>query len=305
MTDYTVLVDPDNIPRTLNALGTICDLDADDRRALSRILALYPRPVTVQFEDDADLSLADRLLADKFTFDQETDSLLLYARDTETLVDALVEMAMYLWGFATLIGSAEPWVVEFAIGAWKPVRNRIKRQLDLPVHEHPRGVVGLPPAPEEAPPDDRYPFRTLVASYDSVSFRQMVVLAGRDDLAVYFPPETHPKVLAAYVYVRRAIQEVAQGLDLSDYQKFNRRLLQALSRLDTLFQPAKLPPPAWVTGASLPEAEPPLFHDDPPADPGPYPDEPLTRPAPPQAGRYDPFEAFIEELFADDDPPGE
>jgi len=50
----------------------------------------------------------------------------------------------------------------------------------------------------------------------------MVVLAGRDDLAVYFPPETHPKVLAAYVYVRRAMQEVAQGLDLSDYQKFNR-----------------------------------------------------------------------------------
>src|SRR5262245_20816945 len=43
-------------------------------------------------------------LEDPFTFDMETDELILYTDNPATLVDAIIEMAMFLSGFNTLIG---------------------------------------------------------------------------------------------------------------------------------------------------------------------------------------------------------
>jgi hypothetical protein len=200
---------------------------------------------------------------------------------------------MYLVGFTTMMGTEESWVIEFTIGAWKPVKKRIKRQLSIPTDDQPRGVVGLPPSKDQASAPDAYPFRRMVSHYDLASFHQMVLLAARDDIAVYFPPETHPKVLSVYVYMRRAMQEVAQGIDLEDYESFNARLIQEVQRMEQLFDPAVLKLPNWLHDRHSDE----LPHPDRQSDP--TSSNCLTESRP--SAIDDPFEAFFEELFSEDD----
>jgi hypothetical protein len=279
-----VILDPNDLDVSMQRLADAYSFDAEALATLRRILTLLPRSIGV-YVDEANALLYENLsLADKFSFDLETDELVLFTRDLETFIDALIEMVMYLAGFATMIGIDEEWVVEFTIGAWKPVKNRIKRQLDIPVHDHPRGVVGLPASPDKIQSGDPYPFRTLVSKYDLGSFYQMVVLAARDDVAVYFPPDTHPKVLAAYVYMRRAMQEVAQGIDLTDHATFNSRLLDTIQRLQNLFNPASL---------TLSETR-----SERPSDAG----NSLGLFPPVSPPKENPFEEFIEQLFPDDEP---
>ncbi len=291
-----VLLDPQNLDGTAQQLTVAYDLEAAAVQALRRIVALYPRAVPMYVDEATALLYEDLPLADKFTFDIETDELVLFAHNAQTLIDACVEMAMYLAGFTTKMGHEEPWITEFTAGAWKPVRKRIKRKLGLPVNERPQGVVGLPPAADSAPTDDPYPFRTLVAHYDLVSFRQMIVLAARDELAVYFPPETHPKVRAVYLHARRAMQDVAQGVGLGDYRVFNARLLDALRRLEGLFMPSELGLPDWLTHI-MPRNAPAAPQNNVPAK-----NEPPA---------HDPFAAFLEELLSkhqdwpDEDPTDE
>ena len=267
-----VTLDPADLDDTIQQLETHYEIDEATLVILRRVISLFPRPAQMRVDEANEILYQGLSLIDKFSFSDD-DELILYTRDPETMIDALIEMAMYLFGFATLIGEDEGWVVEFTIGAWKPVKNRIRRQLGLIVQEQPRGVVGLPPDDTSAD----YPFRTLVSHYNLGSFYQMVVLAARDDIAVYFPPETHSKVLAAYVYMRRSMQEVAQGVNLKDHKTFNDRLLQAVHRLQNLFDPASLPPPG-----------------------SDQPDEPKKLPPPPQQ-KNNPFEEFIEQLFSDEE----
>ena len=241
-----ITLDPQNLDHSLDQLAEVYNPLPEALDTLRRVLALYPRPVQIYVSEANAILYESMPLGDKFTFDTETDELILFSRDTETLVDALIEMAMYLVGFTTMMGAQENWVIEFTIGAWKPVRKHIKQQLGVPTEDRPRGVVGLPPTREKNAGQDAYPFRTLVSHYDLASFHQMVLLAGRDDIAVYFPPETHAKVLAVYVYMRRAMQEISLGINLTDYETFNMRLLQEIQRLEKLFNPASLTLPAWL-----------------------------------------------------------
>jgi hypothetical protein len=302
MKRYQVILDPDDVETSAQQLAEAYDLASEDLATLRRIIALYRRPIAM-YLDETNATLYDSLpLADKFTFDIETDELVLFTCDLDTITDALIEMAMYLAGFATMLGNEQTWVIEFAIGAWKPVKKRLKRQLGISVQEQPRAVVGLPPPPEKAPTSTPYPFRTLVAHYDLASFHQMVILAARDDVAVYFPPDTHPKVLAVYVYMRRAMQEVAQGLDLGDHETFNTRLVQELRRLQELFNPTALEPPSWLPDL-LDEENGAEMLDDPATRLGLFPSTgPSDRSTPPKSHKDNPFEAFIEQLFPDDDP---
>ncbi|NDJ77355.1 MAG: hypothetical protein GYB65_13965 [Chloroflexi bacterium] len=276
------LVDPSNLDETLEQLTPAFNLPDQTCTILRRIIAMFPRPIEVMVDEATALLYQDLAMADKFSFDMDTDALVLFSWEPEVIIDAFIEMAMYLNGFATMLGNREEWIIEFTIGTWKPVKNRIKRQLGIQVHDHPRMVVGLPPNKDQTPADDPYPFRKLVSSYDIVSFHQMVVLAARDDVAVYFPPETHSKVLAVYVYMRRAIQEVAQGLSLGDYEEFNTRLLEAVQKLQNLFNPSRLSYPQWLEQFEQTEMD--------------------LGTLPPQRQDHDnPFEEFIEELFSDDD----
>ena len=291
MDPQQIVLDPADLDECLQQLALAFDLDLEELTLVRRVLGLFPRAATLTIEDVDPDTWNALPIADKFTFDIESDGLTIFERDWETLVDALIEMAMYLTGFSTLLGSDESWVVEFAIGAWKPVNKRLKRQLSIPVNDQPCGVVGLPPSADEGDEPEAYLFRTMVSQYNRLSFQQMVMLAARDDIAVYFPPETHPKVLALYAYLRRAMQDVARGLDLDDYARFNRRLLREVGRLEQLFHPSTLPLPDWLLTAPDDRAA-----REPFAAPAPGPD---SSPAPSD----NPFEAFIEQLFADDDEP--
>ncbi len=291
MRQNPIMLDPNHVEDSMRQLARAYELPDATLAALRRVVAHYPHPVRM-YVDEANAILYENLtLADKFSFDIQTDDLILFTREPDVFVDAFVEMAMYLAGFATMMGNRDEWIIEFTIGAWKPVRNRIKRKLGLPVKNQPRIVVGLPPRQDRAPRDNPYPFRTLVSTYDFASFHQMVVLAARDDVAVYFPPETHSKVLAVYVYMRRAIQEVAEGLDLEDHATFNERLIDTIRRLENLFSPSQLAPPGWKGPGETDEDDTPGL-------------EFLSGPeaTPKDQASDNPFEDFIEELFADDDP---
>lgn len=297
---HSLILDPDDLDRTLNQLDKVYDLDAEALLYLRRIIGLFPHAVRMSVDEANAILYQDLTLADKFSFDIETDDLVIFSSDPETLIDALIEMAMYLAGFATLLGSSEGWVVEFAIGAWKPVKNRIKRELDMPVNNQPRLIVGMPPSPDQIPVNDPYPFRTLVSTYDLASFYQMVVLAARDDVAVYFPPETHHKVLAVYVYMRRAMQEISQNVGIEDHEIFNSRLVETVQRMEHLFDPATLPPPGPIRRTAHHPDEPGYRS---PRQLGLFPDPDTVRPerGESQSTHYDPFEEFIEQLFWDDD----
>lgn len=270
------VLNPNHLDASMQQLSEIYDLPVEALAPAREIVALFPRSATLMIDEVLAPAHGQTPFVDKFTFDLDRDELVLFDRDFETLTDALVEMAMYLAGFSTLIGAEDAWVTEFTIGAWKPVKKSIKRRLNLPVQDRPRGIVGLPAAaPHSLEQKDRL-FHTLVTYYDQVSFHQMVMLAARDDITVYFPDNTHPRVLAVYVYMQRAMQEVGKDLDLQDYRAFNTRLLEKLQQLEALFKPSTLPAPTWLH----------LLDNEAGSE----------RPAP-----CDPFEEFIDELFPDDD----
>jgi len=280
-----VILDPEALTRTTHELAQHYDLTPDEITSLARIIELFPRRTRMYFDlSNADI-YADIPLADKFTFDIETDDLILFSADFDTFVDALIEMAMYLSGFSTKMGNPDAWVIDFTIGAWKPVKQRIKNLLNIPLTEEVHGVVGLRPEADEAQDGDPYPFRTLVSHFDQLSFQQMIMLAARQDVTVYFPPGTHPKVSAVYTHARRAIEEVAQNITIEDHQAFNLKLNNALRRIEQLFAPATLEPPSWIARLLTQDS------NQPPSE--------QNESLPPDVPT--PFETFIEQLFNDED----
>ncbi len=248
-----IVVDPRDPGEALRQLAHSYDLDADTVEFLRRIVALYSRPVLLQVNQSGALFYSHTPLVDKFTFNMQSDELVLFTSDPLTFIDAMLEMAMYQAGFSTMIGVDDGWKIEFAIGAWKPVKNRLKRELGIPVIDEPLWVVGLPPEPEEVTPDDPHPFLTLVAQLDIASFTQMVRLAARDDVEVSFPEGSDPRVIQVYLRMKSAIDQVANGLSLEDWREFNHRLLAMVTSLDDEFTPADLPEPAWWRQADTTE----------------------------------------------------
>lgn len=287
-----VLLDPRDVDTTLHRLQAIYDLAPADLLPLRKVIGLLPRAAHMNYDEDLASQYAYLAMADKFTFDIETDELILFGRDVDTLIDAIVEMAMYLSGFTTKLGNPEAWVIEFAIGAWRTVKRRIKRQHDLPTFDQTIGILGLPSSSGEPVSDTEQLFRQLVSDFDQVSFHQMIVLAAHDNILIQFPPETHPKVRACYLHARRAMQEVGQGLGLGDHQIFNRLLNDAIQRIEQLFNPASLEPPSWLQSGerlSLPTNT--------------APSESPSQNNPSRATSANPnlFDAFLEQLLGDED----
>ena len=199
-------------------------------------------------------------------------------------------MGMYMTGFTTLMGAEDYWKVEFSIGAWKPVKNSIKRQLGIPVLDEPLWVVGLPPTPEDGILEDPHPFRTLVSRLDIVSFNQMVRLAARDDVEVNFPNGADPRVIEVYIRMKTAMYQVADGLSLEDWREFNRRLLHMLQELEPEYRPEALPVPDWWQPGLASSSKPGFPGSDTSGDPrGPMSSRrrmraPRNRPRAPTAG---------------------
>ena len=134
-----VMLDPNQIEESVQQLIQFYELTPEDLPALRQIVSLYPQPVQMVFDETNALFHHDMVLADKFTFDMETDTLILFSRDKDTVIDALIEMMMYVTGFSTMMGAEETWVIEFTIGAWKPIKKRIKRDIGIDAPHQPRG----------------------------------------------------------------------------------------------------------------------------------------------------------------------
>jgi hypothetical protein len=294
MPQNRVILDPSNVNITIRLLSALIDFDDETQEHLCRVIELFPRSAILCLDVSDEDAFLDLPLMDRFTFDLETDELILFSRDPDTLIDALIEMAMYLSGFATLLGNEDSWVTEFTIGAWKPVKKRLKLRLNIPIEDHPRFVISLPSATTQQADLDPE-LRELVSHFDRVTFDQIIALAGRDDLAIRFPPQTHPKVLALYLHTRRAIHEVAQDIELSDYPLFNARLLEKIQTLEKLFAPTRLTSRNTSdlkdfrgnssAGIEQPGSPANAFSDSSSSGPS----------------RDDPFSAFIEDLLANDD----
>ncbi len=305
-----LVLDPADPEEAVRQLGLFYDIDAETLAVLPDIVQLYPRPV-LMYVDEANAPFYNQTpLVDKFTFNMQTDELILFSRDPMTFIDAMVEMAMYEAGFTTMLGVDDQWKIEFTIGAWKPVKNRIKRRLDVPVLDEPLWMVGLPPSPEDAPLEDPHPFRTLVSHFDIASFTQMVRLAARDDVEVHFPVGTDPRVIEVYIRAKTAIDQVADGILLDGWREFNRRLLLMVQELEEEYRPDALPIPVWwkramdegdvvdeagAFGRSA-DSSPAALAGDEPDDA--CSDEAGARPS---RTRWDPFAAYLEELLGDEE----
>ncbi|MBN2472719.1 MAG: hypothetical protein JXN59_18490 [Anaerolineae bacterium] len=309
MKENRVLLDPKNPDEAIMQLAYSYDLDADTLEFLRRLLILFKRKVLLYVDESSTLFYGQMPLVDRFTFNMQADELILFASDPMTFVDALTEMAMFLAGFTTMIGVDESWKVEFAIGAWKPVKNRLKRELGIPVIDEPLWVVGLPVDPDSPPTDEINPFRTLVSQLDIASFTQMVRLAARDDVEVNFPSGTDPRVIQVYIRMKTALNQVADGITLDNWREFNHRLLLTVQNLEEEYEPHNLPLPAWweedAPDSAVPEGEledlqfrvldpdewPEGVREDLPARPD------VDQPEAPPDDAWDPFQTYIDELF--------
>jgi hypothetical protein len=180
----------------------------------------------VDYLNRIDLSPLD----DAFTFNVETGELVLFSDKPDTLVEALLEMAMFLRGFETLLGSGQEWQIQIAIGAWRQVRKALEANLDLSVETGWRIVA----EPES------------VQRFDMNSFNVIAYMASRANVEVIFPPGASALVIQTYRRLTTIVEAIAFGINLSDNDLFNQRLKRALR---------------WIEASMLPDPEPSPFDD--------------------------------------------
>jgi hypothetical protein len=207
----------DPLVDALKAGGTLHE------RQLRQVAQLQKRPFSV-FIDFLNQVGEVPPTVDAFTFDMDSDELIVFSDAPEMMVEAFIEMAMYMQGFATLMGVEETWKIQVAIGAWRHVRNTIKERLGI-------GGGGTDKAwavmlnPEG------------IEDYTLETFAEMVRLAGSPGVEVLFPPNTSPRISNAYRHLARVISLIAQGIDMSDHVEFNQRLLRALDWIEEKIAP--------------------------------------------------------------------
>ncbi len=180
----------------------------------------------VDYLDRDDLSPLD----DAFTFNVETGELVLFSDKPDTLVEALLEMAMFLRGFETFLGSGQEWQIQVAIGAWRQVRKALEANLDLAVESGWRIVVDL----------------DSVQRFDRNAFNVVAYMASRANVEVVFPPGASALVIQTYRRLVTMVEAIAFGISLADKDLFNQRLRRALR---------------WIEESMLPDAEPSPFDD--------------------------------------------
>ncbi len=188
--------------------------------------ALQSRPFSV-FIDYLNRIESSDPTRDPFTFDMDADELIVLNDDPAVMLDALIEMALYMKGFLTLLGVEQTWKIQVAIGAWRHVRRGM------------RAGLGLPVTPERAWAAQVNP--ESVSVYDEDTFTQIVALAGCPDVDVVFPPGTAPELVNAYQHLSRIIALVADSITVADHVEFNQRLLRAVSLIEEKIAPPSQP----------------------------------------------------------------
>lgn len=198
----------------------------DYEEAILAALTLHDRSFVLNMDQVGLVQMTP--LQDPFTFDMDTDELILYTDDPATLVDAIIEMAMYLRGFNTLIGVEDDWKTQLAIGAWRYVRDNLKGQLYLMPPSEKQWSASLEPE--------------TVEHFNLISFATVIFLAGCPNLDVVFPDGTSPLVEAAYHRLVRMLQTVAYNVGINDFRTFNRRLGRAVSWIEETLMPKDASP---------------------------------------------------------------
>ena len=284
---HRIYLNSDNPDATIRELGLFFELSPDVLLVLRRILELYRRPAWLYVRDLDPEFLVEALFIDRFGFDIDNDALVLYDTDPLTFIDGLVEMAMYLAGFITLIGleKEKEWMIELAAGAWKPIKKRIKQQLGLPTTGETHWVIETPPM-ETPSIAEQEALQALFSQLNALSFAQMVHWAARDDVEVRFPANADPSVIEVYVRMKVAIAQVAESIELEDWREFNQRLLTMVNDLEAEYRPAELPKP-----------DPDSF-PQPPQQPRTLPKQDLHLDL---DDEWNPFEAYVEQLFRQQD----
>ncbi len=191
-------------------------------RAIRAAIGTHKRPFTV-FIDYLNRPPEPSPMFDPFTFDMETDELIVLSDEPSILVDALLEMAMFMRGFNTLIGVDADWKIQVAIGAWRRVRETLKQALGLP---HLVGQVWLVTLNADG-----------VTQFDAASFTLAVTLAGCYNIEVKFPEGTAPRVVTTYRYLTHVLELIGHSVSLDDQVMFNRRLNRAVSLIEEHLAP--------------------------------------------------------------------
>ncbi|MBN1964438.1 MAG: hypothetical protein JW910_07315 [Anaerolineae bacterium] len=245
-------LEPQDVEGTLLELAHVVrGLDEAVIGQVRCILPLFARRAMLLLAERQDgLFNRDNPFYERFTFDLETDTLLLFSTEPDVICTALIEMAMYLAGFSAPPALPIMWQTELAWGAWRVVMRNIRRSLGIAQPQERReanqGREG-PVLASWTPSGTRH-FQALVAQLDSISFAYMVRIAGREDVAIRFPANADPAVQRTYRHAREAVRQIGMGVLLGNSVVFNRRLSEALLDLDETFQPEKLVAPVWWHG---------------------------------------------------------
>ncbi len=217
--------DPDSVERLIDAFE-VRSTDYED--AIRMAASLHDRPFVLYIDHVSQTQLSP--LDDAFTFDLSTGELILFSDDAGSLVDALLDMAMFQHGFNTFMGANDEWKTQFAIGTWHYVRRALKAKLDIGGEATWR--VGVRPE--------------IVERFDLAAFSSVLYLAGHPDVELTFPPGANALVVTTYQRLARMMETVAFDISLENHEAFNRRLDRTM---------------AWIEASILPDTETTLFDD--------------------------------------------
>ncbi len=216
-------------------------------QAIRAALGIHDRPFLLYIDHVNRPQLSP--LQDAFTFNTETDELVIFTDDPSALVDAILEMALFVRGFSTVMGLDDEWKVQVAIGTWRYVREALKVTLGLETTPYKQWNANLE--------------LESVERFDLISFSAMVFLAGRPDVDISFPTGTSGLVISAYERLVRIIEAVSLNVGLTEASIFNRRLNRALSLIEDSIMPKELSPFDDLFG---PEGFSDKFFEDSPED---------------------------------------
>src|SRR5258708_11820162 len=104
-------------PTSIETLLSLFDAEGTYHEAeIKTALSLHDRPFLL-YVDHLNRPPTSPL-QDAFTFNMTTDELVVFSDDPSILIDAILEMAMFVRGFNTVMALEDEWKVQVAIGAW-------------------------------------------------------------------------------------------------------------------------------------------------------------------------------------------
>src|SRR5258706_15872675 len=99
MTIMTYNIDQTDIFSTEALVDAFAVRDTPHEKDIRGALSIQQRPFTLRGDVDPDSAADIPPLYDAFTFDMESDELILFSEEPANLVDALIEMALFMRGF--------------------------------------------------------------------------------------------------------------------------------------------------------------------------------------------------------------